>query len=157
MIIDNESRTMLLRSLGIPVAISLLVNGACALAAPGGKKELSDLAKLQGEWKIELWIQGGRKFDVKATWTIKDNKYTLSLDRRSEEGSIKVDETKTLTTIDLDITDGSCKGKEQLGVVKVDGDKLFMCFALPGVAERPTELSSSAENRWILITLKRVK
>ena len=55
------------------------------------------------------------------------------------------------------MTGGNCAGKYQEGIYKFDGDALVCCFAWPGVVGRPTEFASTADNRWILVTLKRKK
>ncbi len=41
--------------------------------------------------------------------------------------------------IDLTIVEGDDAGKTQVGIVEVDGDKLRICFAIPGATERPAD------------------
>jgi len=127
------------------------------VAAPGLKEPPNDLKKLQGDWTIESWVQVGQAVQMQATWTFKSDKYTLDMAGNREEGNIKLDKQKKHPTIDLAITEGTCQGKDQPGIYKLDGDTLTLCFSWPGVADRPTDFASTADNRWILITLKRKK
>jgi len=136
-----------------------LVFLAGAAGAPGlkEKEDKTDLKKLDGEWKIESWVQFGQNVAMEATWSFTGEKYTLTMPANTEEGTIAIDQAKKPATIDLTITGGNCKGKDQPSIYKFDGDALIMCFAWPGTTDRPTEFTSTAENRTILITLKRNK
>jgi len=121
-------------------------------------KEKADLKKLDGEWKIESWVQFGQQVPMDASWNFKGDKYTLDQGNGNvEEGTIKLDVDKKPPFMDLDISAGNCKGKLQVGIYKVDGDTLTVCFAWPDAKERPTEFESTEKNRAILITLKRPK
>jgi uncharacterized protein (TIGR03067 family) len=144
------------RSICLVVALVFL---AGLTAAPGlkEKEDKSDLKKLEGEWKIESWIQIGQNVAMEATWSFNGEKYTLTMPANTEEGTIAIDQAKKPATIDLTITGGNCKGKDQPGIYKFDGDALIMCFAWPGTTERPTDFTSTAGNRCILVTLKRAK
>ena len=139
------------------LTLTLVAITSVAFAAPGLKEDKSDLKKLKGEWEIVTWEQMGRVIDMKATWNFDGEKYTLDQGNNLETGSIKIDQTKKLPTMDLEITGGNCAGKDQPGIYKLDGDTLTLCFAWPGNTDRPTEFSTTAENRRVLITLKRVK
>jgi len=126
-------------------------------SAPALKEAKSDLKKLQGDWEIVTWEQQGRVLNMKATWSFDGEKYTLDQQNNLETGSIKIDQTKKQPTMDLEIIGGNCAGKDQPGIYKLDGDTLTLCFAWPGDTERPTEFSTNAANRHVLITLKRIK
>ena len=79
------------------------------------------------------------------------------MDGNAEEGTIKLDPTKKAPTIDLTITGGNDKGKEQPGIYKIDGDTITFCFARPGGTERPKDFTSTEDDSNILIVMKRKK
>jgi uncharacterized protein (TIGR03067 family) len=130
------------------------------LAAPG-PKEKDDQAKLQGSWAFTSWVHSGENLSEEtrdgAKWAVKGDKYTFEIQGISEEGTIKLDSSKKLATIDLIITAGTDKDKTQLGIYKIDGDTITFCLARPGVKERPTDFTSTEENENILVTIKHSK
>ena len=144
------------RALCLAVGLAVL---AGATAAPGLKEkdDKSDLKKLAGEWKVESWVQFGQTVPMDATWSFDGVNYTLVMPSNTEDGTISLDPAKKPGVMDLTITGGNCKGKDQPGIYKFDGDTLVLCLAWPGTPNRPTEFTSTAENSQILVTLKRPK
>jgi uncharacterized protein (TIGR03067 family) len=143
-------------------AVCLLVGASAALAAPAKDKEdKDDIKKFAGDWTVASWKQGGADLDADrleaAKWSVKDNKYTFEMDGNAEEGTIKLDPTKKVPTIDLTITGGNDKGKEQPGIYKIDGDTITFCFARPGGTDRPKDFTSTEDDSNILIVMKRKK
>src|SRR5262245_37408499 len=112
---------IMIRCLTLAVGFAVL---SLANAAPALKEDKGDLKKLQGDWEIVTWEQMGRVINMKATWSFDGEKYTLDQNNNLETGTIKIDQTKKLPTMDLDITGGNCAGKEQPGIYKLDGDTL---------------------------------
>ncbi|HVK11021.1 MAG TPA: TIGR03067 domain-containing protein [Gemmataceae bacterium] len=149
----------MIRHVTFAVGLVCLAGFAAAAPAPkvAPKDDKADLKKLEGDWAIESWTQFGAPVGANWTWTIKGDKYTLDQGTNLEEGTLKLDPKKEPAVMDLEITGGNCKGKDQPGIYKLEGDTLTLCFGWPGTTERPTEFRSTAENRWILITLKRAK
>ena len=144
------------------IAVGLVVGLSAGLAAPGKEKEdKDDLKKLEGNWTVTSWKQSGGELEQEqldtAKWTVKGDKYWFELSGVGEEGTIKVDSSKKTPTIDLTITEGNDKGKEQPGIYKVDGDTITFCFARPGEKDRPTDFKSTEDDGFILIVMKKKK
>jgi uncharacterized protein (TIGR03067 family) len=142
-------------------AILVIVAVQPVLTAPRPKADKDDLVKFEGAWVFTSWEHYGRGLDEdsrqSAKWLVKGDKYKFEIDGVEEEGTVKLDPSQKVATIDLAITEGNDKGKEQVGIYKVDGDTITMCFARPGVKERPTDFTSTADNSNILVTIKKQK
>ena len=140
------------------LAIGCLLLGATALNADDKDKK-KDIDALQGTWKIESFKVAGQDAPLeKATFAIKDKKYTLTVDgEEMETGTFKLDPEKKVKTIDLEIASGNDQGKKQPGIYTLKDDTLTLCFAFPGETDRPTKLESNEESKTILIVLKREK
>jgi uncharacterized protein (TIGR03067 family) len=138
-----------------------LTASTLAPAAPRPKEDKDDLAKLEGSWTFTSWEHFGQALpnEARATakWTVKGDKYTFEIQGVTEEGIIKLDRDKKPFAFDLIIKEGADKGKTQLGIYKIDGDTVTFCLARPGVADRPKEFITTAENGQILVTIKRAK
>jgi uncharacterized protein (TIGR03067 family) len=140
------------------LAIGCLLTGVASLNADDkDKKKVFDA--FQGTWKIESFKVAGQDAPVeKATFAIKDKKYSFTVDgEEMETGTLKLDPEKKMKTIDLEIASGNDQGKKQLGIYTLKDDSLTLCFAFPGNTDRPTKLESSDESKTILIVLKREK
>lgn len=142
-------------------AILVVVAAHPTVAAPRPKADKDDLAKFEGTWVFTSWKSNGQTLDAdnleSAKWSVKGDRYTFEIDGVEEEGTIKLDPTKKVPTIDLAITAGNDKGKEQFGIYKIEKDTITFCFARPGAKDRPTDFTSTADNQTILVTVKRVK
>src|SRR5262249_8055535 len=149
-----------MRRLTLIAAVCVLITGALS-AAPRPKADKDDLVKFDGAWVFTSWEHYGRSLDEdsrqSARWSVKADKYKFEIDGIEEEGTVKLDPSQKVPTIDLTITEGNDKGKEQLGIYKIDGDTITMCFARPGVKERPTDFTSTMDNNNILVTIKKQK
>ena len=151
-----------LSPIAVVVGLLALAIGAAAAPTKDKKEEKDDLKKMEGEWKVTAWEQGGEALPAEglegSTWTVKGEKYTFTMGGNVEEGTFKLDSTKKPATIDLDITGGNCKGNKQPGIYKIDGDTMTFSFNRPGGTGRPTEFKSTEEgDTFILVTLKRHK
>jgi len=148
----------------IAVAVGILALTLSAGAAPDREKKdaKDEVKKLDGEWDIVSWTQGGEALPAEglegARWTINGEKYTFKLGGAGEDGKIKVDTSKKPATFDLAIESGNDKDKGQPGIFKFDGDDLVICLARPGGTGRPTEFKSTEDgDTFIIATLKRHK
>jgi len=143
--------------------LGFLLMGLGLLAAPGAKdeKDKDDLKKFEGTWVFTSWEHAGEALPAEARdtarWTMKGEKYTFEFGGMTEEGTIKLDPSKKPATMDLAITEGQDKGKDQVGIYKIEGDTITVCLAPPGAKDRPTEFKSTEDNGFILVAIKRSK
>jgi uncharacterized protein (TIGR03067 family) len=142
-----------------------LANSAMLLLSIGflgvddAKKD--DAEALKGKWVAVSIKQGGFPVPEEAAKMFKfsfDGKeYLNSAPGQSEEGGYKIDSSKSPRTIDFDIKTGNDKGKKQLGVYKLDGDKLTIVAATAGETERPKSTEPGADDPVLLVVLEREK
>jgi uncharacterized protein (TIGR03067 family) len=116
----------------------LLVLGAPAAEEDAARK---DLERMQGNWAAVSMVSDGFRLpddDAQALFrTIKEDKYTVfRFDRPIGKGTFTLDATKMPQAIDAVPDAPGGKGKPMLGIYRIDGDKLELCFAAPG-KERP--------------------
>ena len=127
------------------LAISVVVG------APAGK-EKAELPKIEGDWVVEKYIQGGKENEKRTGmhFSFVDGKVIVK-----EEGAdigYTVDPKKNPATIDL------ISGKGNIpGIYKIEGDVLTICFPKGGTTETPTKFESPDESPVVLMTLKREK
>jgi uncharacterized protein (TIGR03067 family) len=142
-----------------------LINATLLLASIGfpgvddAKKD--DAEAIKGKWTAVSIKQGGNPIPDVVTKTFKfdfDGKnYTNTAAGQSEEGGYALDSSKTPRTIDFDIKTGNDKGKKQLAIYMLDGDKLTIVAAQAGSTERPTTLEPDADSPLLVIALEREK
>jgi uncharacterized protein (TIGR03067 family) len=138
---------------------AMLLVSIAFLAVDDAKKD--DAEALKGKWVAVSIKQGGMAVPDEVVKTFKfsfDGKeYVNSAIGQSEEGGYKLDSTKSPKTIDFDIKTGNDKGKKQLGVYKLDGDKLTIVAATAGETERPKSTEPAADDPVLLVVLEREK
>ncbi|MCI0457854.1 MAG: TIGR03067 domain-containing protein [Gemmataceae bacterium] len=136
------------------VAVGLLAGSGLA-QDEATKKEMK---LLEGTWTVESAVRDGEDHLKR----IKDDRVVIEGDRftikhkqqqREEKTTFKVDPSKTPRTMDLTSADGN---KSILAIYELKGDTLKICFGRDG-KERPTEFTSEAGSRRMLIVLKRAK
>jgi len=141
------------RTFGVIIAASLLVGAAVKGAEPVSAKNLA------GTWSCNSAVIDGRPL---ADETARQLKLTMTTDRyKTERGDqVLFDSTymlnaaKTPVQIDMVGTEGDLKDKAALGIVKLDGDQLTMCYVMPG-KERPTVFESGPQSGVFLVVWKR--
>src|SRR5215213_9650941 len=136
---------------------SLLIGLALAVGAPA-KDPPKKATSVVGVWTIEKAVVGGREEAPSppgTTWEFTaDGKFVMRLKGRGpREGSYTADLKRD--PAEIDITPPGRDPKPGLGIVKVAGDTLTLCYV--GGAERPARFESPERTQVILITLKRQK
>ena len=120
-----------------------------------------EFMRLQGTWQIESLEEDGKKiaaaelkertlFFGKDTFLFKREDNTLQI------GMLKLDPSKTLKTVNATIMRGPQKGDTMLGIYALDGDKLRICFHMPG-EERPKEFTAPSDSGRVFMTCKRIR
>jgi uncharacterized protein (TIGR03067 family) len=115
-------------------------------------------AGLDGAWTGTSWKRGdGEVPKDKVTTELviaKDSyEFPTGINRISKKGKLKVDAAKR--TIDFMPEDGFAKGKTLLGVYKIEGNVLTLCFTSAG-NPRPMEFKTGDRNT-VLATYERKK
>jgi uncharacterized protein (TIGR03067 family) len=108
---------------------------------------------LEGNWTAIAGIIEGKKLpedEVKKAALIvnftKDGKYTvISMGKKIESGTYKLDAKAKPATIDLTITEGKDKDKTQFGIYKLEGDQVSFAIASVDIKTRPTNFDGGKD------------
>ena len=133
------------------------------LAAPALKDPPKKATDLTGEWVVESSVYGGRPrpvgkepqryvFAADGTWTIYRGERKL-YGNRAYRTDPDADPPAITLKYEADLQDGS----EALGIFKVDGDVLTLCYSRSGIQSRPAAFASPAGSRLNLLILKRAR
>ena len=129
-----------------------------ALAARSGDAKDDDT--LQGTWLPSTAEFGGKMFpdEIRKTikLVIKDDKYTVTVGKDVDQGTVKLNPAAKPKEIDITGTDGPNKGKTFLAIYERDGDTLRVCYDLSGKS-RPTKFETREGAPLFLVTWKREK
>lgn len=141
--------------------VSLLL--ALSVAAPALKDRPNKASDLTGEWVVESQVYNGRPrpvgkdpqrhvFAPDGTWTVTRGERKLSGNR-----AYRIDASTDPPTITLKYDAAEQDGPESVGIYKVTGNTLTLCYARPGSIRRPTAFESAPGSGINLIILKRAK
>src|SRR4051812_46966836 len=87
---------------------------------------------------------------------LKDDQYTVEIGDNKDEGTVKLDSSKSPKTMDITGTNGPNKGKTFLVIYELKGDELRVCYDLSGKS-RPTEFATKPDTKLFLVTYRRAK
>lgn len=122
--------------------------------------DAKDGDSLEGVWLPGAAELGGRRFPDEVRKTIKlvvkNNKYTVTIGKEVDQGTIKLNPAAKPKEMDITGTDGPNKGKTILAIYERDGDSLVVCYDLSG-KNRPTKFKTSEGTQLFLVTYKREK
>ncbi len=118
--------------------------------------------KFEGTWVVTMMEVGGQKVPEQAfaemTFTFKGKKYEQKVgDTLVEGGTQDLDPSKTPKNMDINVTDGETKGKKQLAIYEIDGDKAKICAADHDDKERPSKFETKEGSKSMIFELKRKK
>ncbi len=135
----------------------------CLLAGAGGAADAAKEEKdrLEGEWSMVSGEIDGQPLPAEyvkgARRVARDGETTVMIGGRLfMKARYTVDPGKNPKAIDYVMTGGPTKGKTQLGIYELDGDKVKFCFAAPG-KERPKEFTTGEGSGRTLSVWKREK
>lgn len=131
---------------------------SCSLLVIGGRVKDDD--SIQGVWLPAAAELAGKPFPDEVRKTIKleikDGKYTVTVGKALDQGTIKLNPTAKPKELDITGTDGPNKGRTILGIYEREGDTLRICYDLSGKG-RPTEFKSTEGSQLFLVTYKQNK
>jgi uncharacterized protein (TIGR03067 family) len=139
------------------VALFLALSLPCLSRGDDGK---DDAKSMDGTWLPSEAELGGEKFPDEVRKTIKlvigDGKYTVTVGKNPDKGTVKLDPSKKPKEMDIIGTEGPNKGKTILAIYEKTEDTLRVCYDLSGKA-RPTEFKTMKDTQLFLVTYKREK
>lgn len=125
-----------------------------------GDDTKDDAKSMDGTWLASAAELGDEKFSDEVRKTIKlvigDGKYTVTVGKNPDRGTVKVDPSKKPKEMDIIGTEGPNKGKTILAIYEMTDDTLRICYDLSGKA-RPSEFKTSKDTKLFLVTYKREK
>jgi len=120
-----------------------------------------DISQLQGEWSMVSGSADGNPMPdamrESAKRVCKGDETTVMIGAQLlMKAKFTIDPSRKPKTIDYQMIDGPTKGKKQLGIYQVAGDRAKFCFGSPG-SERPTDFTSQSGDGRTLSVWKRKK
>jgi uncharacterized protein (TIGR03067 family) len=137
----------------------VIVLAIYSAASIGRGAEGVNAKSLEGSWVCVSVESGGER---KPDEVARQLRLTLTAERYKTElgeqvlfdSTYTIDESKSPAEIDIVGTDGEFKGRAALGLVKLEGDVLTMCYVMPGGA-RPSGFESPKGSGVTLVVWRR--
>lgn len=134
----------------MPAVVFVLLFGVVSRADDKDAAAEKELKLLEGNWQCKREEGGGRltpELVVKGfRIIIEEDKYQTIYGGKQKGAAatiIKIDPSVTPKTIDLEWTSGQVKDQKQLGIYKLTGDKLEICWADFSEKKRPTKFTTT--------------
>lgn len=119
-----------------------------------------DAKDMDGTWLPAEGALAGTKVGDEllkgTTLKIKSGTYEVLVAGQKDAGKLMLDSGKKPKTMDIKGEDGPNKGKTFLAIYELTGDTLKISYDLSGT-KRPTGFESTQENKWFVVTYKRMK
>jgi uncharacterized protein (TIGR03067 family) len=120
----------------------------------------SEAKKMDGTWKPISAELAGKQWPQQVLDSmkliLKDDQYTVEIGDNKDEGTVKLDPSKSPKTMDITGTNGPNKGKTFLVIYELKGEELRVCYDLSGKS-RPTEFVTRPDTMLFLVTYRRAK
>ncbi len=141
-----------------PVTLLIILATASTGFCAEPKAPAKEAAKFNGTWALSSGTMSGEKLadEVQKSihLTLTNGKYRVKIGDQTDEGTYKVDESKTPNTLTLTGTNGPNKGKTMLAIYELDKETLKVCYDLSGKAF-PDKFESKPNTTSFLATYER--
>jgi uncharacterized protein (TIGR03067 family) len=139
--------------------LTILTLAAIAAEEPAKKDEAQ---AFQGTWAVVSMSMGGKPIPEAAIKNLRckfeEKAYNNTVAGEVvEEGTYAIDPAKSPKTVEFVIKKGHDQGKTQLGIYKIDGEKVTLVLAQPGATTRPDSFKIEAGGPVLEVILERVK
>jgi uncharacterized protein (TIGR03067 family) len=142
------------------LASLLAFTGLCCQAIALRGDDAVIASSILGSWSCVSAVNNGKPLDEAKANVLR---MTLTADRYKTElgqqvlfdSTYKLDASKTPATIDIIGAEGDLKGKAALGILKLDGQTMTMCYVMPG-QDRPVAFDSQPGSAATLVVWKKL-
>jgi uncharacterized protein (TIGR03067 family) len=139
---------------------SVLVCVCFGLLVRADEAAKDDGKKMQGTWKPVTAELAEKPFPDEVLKIMKlvvaDGKYAVTVGEQVDEGTLKLDPTKSPRAMDIMGTKGPNQGKTMLAIYELKDTTLRICYDLSGKA-RPKEFKTQADTQLFLVEYMRQK
>jgi uncharacterized protein (TIGR03067 family) len=125
---------------------------------PALARHVETLRALEGTWLFESLKVGGQTIPAAgiahSRLLIDGDRFRTESPEATYEGTFNIDVEAEPCTIDIDFAAGPEAGNRNMGVFRLEGDRLDLCLDMTG-AGRPPAFTSTPANGYALETLRR--